>query len=188
VTPEWLVVGLGNPGPRYEGTRHNIGKRVARLVAERTELALDTSRFNTLFGIGSFGGTRFAVVLPLKYMNENGTAVAPLARFYRIPPSRVLAVFDDLDLPLGKVRIRGAGGAGGNRGALSLIRALGTEEFPRVRIGIGRPPEGWDAADYVLAPFAQSERAAAAEAADTAASAILHLLSHGLEAAMNLAN
>jgi PTH1 family peptidyl-tRNA hydrolase len=185
---DWIVVGLGNPGPRYEGTRHSIGRVVVRLVAERTDARFDNSRFNALFGLGQIGESRLCVALPLRYMNESGAAVGPLARFYKVAPSRVLVIYDDLDLPLGKVRIRAGGGSGGNRGALSVARALGTDGFPRVRVGIGRPPEGWDAADYVLAPFPAADRPIIDAAADTAASAAVLVVTHGVEAAMNMTN
>jgi PTH1 family peptidyl-tRNA hydrolase len=158
------------------------------MVAERTDARLDATRFNALFGLGAIGESRVCVALPLRYMNESGSAVAPLARFYKLPAERVLAVYDDLDLPVGKVRIRAGGGSGGNRGALSVARALGTDEFPRVRVGIGRPPDGWNAADYVLAPFAADERAAIAAASETAASAALYVITHGVDAAMNMTN
>jgi PTH1 family peptidyl-tRNA hydrolase len=187
-TAAWLVVGLGNPGPRYEATRHNLGRVAVERAAQRHGVALSTARFGARFGLGRVGDERIAFATPTTYMNESGRAVAALARFYQVPPGRVLVVYDDLDLPLGALRLRPEGGAGGHNGVADVIRALGGAAFPRLRLGIGRPPPGWDAADYVLARFAEHERAAADETALAAADAVDAVLGSGLEAAMNTVN
>jgi PTH1 family peptidyl-tRNA hydrolase len=185
---DWLVAGLGNPGPKYEATRHNVGRDAVRRVAERLAVRLDASKFDALYGMGRLDGAKVGLAVALRYMNESGRALVPLAAFFKVPPERFLVIYDDLDLPLGSVRIRQAGGSGGNRGAESVLRSLGTEEFPRIRIGIGRPPPGWDAADYVLSRFRDDERAVIEEALDRAADAALHAVREGIEASMNAFN
>lgn len=186
--PAWLVVGLGNPGPRYAGTRHNIGRAAVEELARRHGVDVGTQRFNARFGLGQVADTRLCLAQPLTYMNLSGQAVAPLARFYQVPPEKVLVVFDDLDLPLGKVRLRSGGGSGGHNGLTSVLASLGTREVPRVRLGIGRPPPGWDAADFVLARFTAQEQAEAANLAEVGADAVEAVVRNGLESAMNAFN
>ncbi|MFQ5460864.1 MAG: aminoacyl-tRNA hydrolase [Anaerolineae bacterium] len=185
---DWLVVGLGNPGARYDGTRHSVGREVIRRLSHRHEAPLDTSKFNALFGRGRIGDHRVVLALSLTYMNESGSAIAPLARYFRVPPERLVAVFDDMDLAVGRIRVRPGGGAGGNKGAASLIRDLGTEAFPRVRVGIGRPPAGWDAADWVLSRFSPADREVVDAAVAQAADAVRDIVVLGIEAAMNANN
>jgi len=187
-TLEWLIVGLGNPGPRYAGTRHNLGREAVEALAARHGAALDQAKFNARFGRGRIGAVPVALATPLTYMNESGRAVAPLARFFRVPPERLLVAFDDLDLPLGTLRLRAEGGAGGHNGMADVLRALGTTGVPRLRLGIGRPPAGWDPADYVLSRFAAGERAEADALAQAAADAAERVVAQGLEAAMNAVN
>jgi PTH1 family peptidyl-tRNA hydrolase len=185
---DWLIAGLGNPGERYEATRHNLGRWAVLELAARHAIALDALKLRSRFGLGRIEEQRVCLATPTTFMNESGQAVAPLARFYRVPAGRVLLASDDLDLPLGVVRIRPSGGPGGHNGLADVLAALGTEGVPRVRIGIGRPPPGWDAADYVLSRFAADEAAVAAEAADAASRAIESVLRDGLPAAMNRYN
>jgi PTH1 family peptidyl-tRNA hydrolase len=181
----WLVVGLGNPGPRYDGTRHNIGRDAVEILARRHGLRLGETRAKARFGTGRLAGERVALATPLTYMNLSGDAVAPLARFFKVPPDRLLVVIDDLDLPLGSLRIRPAGGSGGHNGLASVLARLGTAEVPRLRLGIGRPPSGWEAADYVLTRFSSAERAEADALAERGADAIESVVADGLAAAMN---
>jgi PTH1 family peptidyl-tRNA hydrolase len=185
---DWLVVGLGNPGPRYAGTRHNLGRVAVERLAARHGTALDTVKHQSRFGTARLDDSRVCLVVPTTYMNESGRPVAALARFYRVPPERLLLVYDDLDLPLGTLRLRPEGGAGGHNGVSDVIRQLGTSAFPRLRLGIGRPPPGWDGADYVLATFRPAERPEADETAERAADAIERVLADGLDAAMNAVN
>jgi PTH1 family peptidyl-tRNA hydrolase len=184
----WLAAGLGNPGERYVATRHNVGREVVHEVARRLRITVGQSKFDTLFGRGDTDGHRLWVAQSLKYMNECGPGFAALGRFYKIHAQHTIAVYDELDLPTGTIRVRARGGSGGHRGVGSLARALGTEDFPRVRVGIGRPPEGWDAADYVLGRFTDDERAVIALAVERAADAVLAILAHGVDAAMNAFN
>ena len=185
---DWLIVGLGNPGARYDGTRHNVGQAAVRALADRHRIALDTIKHQARYGLGRIGAARACLVLPTTYMNLSGRAVAPIARFYQVPPERVVAVVDDMDLPLGRQRLRAGGGHGGHNGLRSLIELLGTPAFPRLRLGVGRPPAGWDPADYVLARFAPDEAAAAAALVDDAVVTLEDVVARGVEAAMNRAN
>jgi PTH1 family peptidyl-tRNA hydrolase len=185
---EWLVAGLGNPGPRYEDTRHNMGRRALLRLAAARGVALDQIRMRCRLGSWHRDSSRVVLATPTTYMNESGQAIGPLARFFKLPPERVLLVYDDIDLPLGTLRVRAAGGAGGHNGVASVLAALGSAEVPRVRLGIGRPPPGWDPADYVLARFLEAELPAAEELADRAVEAVEAVLTDGLDSAMNRYN
>lgn len=185
---DWLIVGLGNPGARYEGTRHNVGRAAVEALARAGGIALDQLKHQARFGTGRIGGERVCIVVPTTYMNLSGRAVAPIARFYQVPVERVLAVYDDMDLPIGKLRLRAGGGHGGHNGMRSLIELLGSDRFPRLRLGVGRPPTGWDPADHVLARFSPEEAPAAAVLVDDAVAVLTDIVQRGVEAAMNRAN
>lgn len=163
-----LIVGLGNPGPRYGRNRHNVGFRLVDELAQAHGLtgARTEHRAQTLHGL--IREWRVILAKPQTWMNDSGQAVGPLARFYKIPPEHLLVVFDDLDLPLGVVRFRPEGSSGGHRGLQSIIQQLGTSAFPRLKVGIGRPPGRMDPADYVLQDFAQEEEPLLWEALKTA--------------------
>ncbi|MFP4343430.1 MAG: aminoacyl-tRNA hydrolase [Anaerolineales bacterium] len=152
-----LLVGLGNPGPRYAGNRHNIGFRAVETLAEEYNLDFSRTEHRALTAHGTIGGRRVILAKPQTWMNDSGQAVAPLANFYKIPFEDLLVVYDDLDIPLGTVRFRQEGSSGGHRGVESVIQRLGTREFPRLRLGIGRPPGQMDAAAYVLQDFSAEE-------------------------------
>jgi PTH1 family peptidyl-tRNA hydrolase len=184
----WLVVGLGNPGPRYEGTRHNVGREAVEALGRRHGIALGATRSQSRYGLGRLAEVKVGLVLPLTFMNLSGQAVAPLARFFQVPPEAVLLVYDDLDLPLGALRLRAGGGSGGHRGVESVCASLGTSAVPRLRLGIGRPPPGWDAADYVLARFSPTERPLADEMVERAADGVEWTIAEGLERAMGRLN
>lgn len=156
IDPVWLVVGLGNPGPEYHGTRHNVGfEAIDRLVKEYGK-KLNQSKFNALFTLVEIDGVPVALAKPLTFMNLSGQAVAPLMKSFGLSPANVLVLADDLDLPVGKLRLRASGSSGGNNGHKSLVQHLKTEAYPRIKIGIGRPSEG--AIDYVLGKFNPEER------------------------------
>jgi PTH1 family peptidyl-tRNA hydrolase len=182
----WLAVGLGNPGPEYAATRHNVGYRVADLLAQRTGGAfrLHRSRHADVVEgrLGPPGTTspRVVVARPRTYMNDSGGAVRALLDFYRVPPERLVVVHDELDLPLGALRVKLGGGDNGHNGLKSLRAALGTGEFHRVRVGIGRPPGSQAPADFVLRPFAAGERPAIDTAVARAVDAVESLLIRGL--------
>ena len=182
-----LIVGLGNPGPLYAGNRHNAGFQCVNRYAERRGLRFSFYRYRASLAEGDVGGHHLLLVRPLTYMNESGQAVAPLVRHYGVPLSRVLVIYDDLDLPLGKIRLRARGSAGGHRGLESILSHLHTLEVPRLRLGIGRPLYG-DPVDYVLADWRPEERQVMEAAYERAGGAIDTWLQAGIVAAMNQYN
>lgn len=183
-----LVTGLGNPGPSYAQTRHNAGFLVVDALAARLGLRWKEVPYRALQAQGQAEGRRIVLLKPMTYMNLSGQAVAGACRKLHLGPAEVLAVCDDLDLPPGRVRVRARGSAGGHRGLISLIQELGSQEFGRVRVGIGRPPAGVDVVDYVLEPFTQAEAPALEAAVQLAGEAVLAILREGFEAAMNQVN
>lgn len=185
--PDWLIIGLGNPGQRYAPTRHNVGRQVVDLLARRHGLRWDRANKHAALAEGQIAGRPITLARLKSYMNESGRPVAGLLQRYGLQPSRMLVVVDDLDLPLGRLRLRPAGGAGGHRGMESIIERVGTREFPRLRLGIGRPLDG-DAVAYVLRPFAPQQEEAMPQAREAAAEALERILELGLEAAMSQVN
>ncbi len=183
--PDWLVVGLGNPGPEYHGTRHNVGFQVVERLADASGLKWRRERQASL-ARGEVAGRTALLAKPLTYMNLSGRAVGPLARQHNLPLERVLIVFDDMDLPLGRMRLRPGGGAGGHNGIRSLIDSFRSQEFPRIRLGVGRPAE--EAIDHVLSRFSQAELPVIEEALARTVEAVESILRDGLEAAMNRYN
>lgn len=181
----WLIVGLGNPGPGYAANRHNVGQMVLDLLGERMRATFKRHRANAMIAEGRItpGGPKLVLAKPLSFMNVSGTPVAALARFYKIPPARIIVVHDELDIPFDSVRIKLGGGAGGHNGIKSIGVNLTTQDFLRVRVGIGRPPGRQDAADYVLRDFAGPERSALPVLLEEAADAVELLASDGLEVA-----
>lgn len=186
--PDRLVIGLGNPGPDYEETRHNAGFLVVDRVAAETGIGVTAEAASSLVGEGRWRGGALALAKPLTFMNRSGLAYAALRRRYGLDPADVLVVYDDLALPIGQIRLRGKGSAGGHNGVQSVIDALGTSDFPRLRVGVGNsfPPGGQ--VDYVLSPFDDDEREAAEAALQAAAEAALTFARDGLTAAMNRHN
>jgi peptidyl-tRNA hydrolase, PTH1 family len=182
-----LVVGLGNPGPEYEGTRHNVGTRVAALLATRAGAGRFSAhkRSNADIAQGRLAGRPVAVAVPRTYMNLSGGPVAGLVQYFSIPPTEVIVVHDELDLDFGVIRLKRGGGEGGHNGLRSISKALGTKDYLRVRFGIGRPPGRQDPADYVLKRFSGVENKELDLGLDLAADAAEALLSEGLEPAQN---
>jgi len=186
---EWLIVGLGNPGQQYLDTRHNAGWHLLdALVRHNPGFKFDESRNKGLIARAALAGVKVALVKPQTYMNLSGEAVGPIARFFKVPPERVLVAFDDLDLPVATLRLRKQGGAGGHKGMRSLIQHLGTPEFPRIRLGIGRPPGQMPVEAYVLQKFKPDEWAAMTATYQRAVSAVESILLDGLDNAMNKFN
>jgi len=183
-----LIIGLGNPGPEYAAHRHNVGFQVLELLAERHNLVFDRLQHKARVAVGRIAERHVVLGRPLTYMNRSGESVASLVRWYKIPLQQLLVVYDDLDLPLGTLRLRPRGGSGGHKGVESVIQQLGTEQFPRLRVGIGRPPTGWDPADYVLHPFTEEELPVVVAVRERAVEAIECWLAEGIEAAMNRFN
>jgi len=185
----WLIVGLGNPGERYARTRHNIGFRSVETLAERHGLTFRQQRANSQLAEGIIHGQRVVLVKPQTYMNLSGQAVSALRNWYKIDPAReLLVIYDDLDLPFARVRIRERGSAGTHNGMRSIVAQLGTTEFPRLRIGIGQPLEKMDAADYVLSRFTPEEEAVLPDVLARVADAVEVVLRDGLITAMNRYN
>jgi PTH1 family peptidyl-tRNA hydrolase len=187
-----LVVGLGNPGPKYARTRHNIGFQCVDLLARRHGINLDKMQHKAMTGQGwiSKGGSRVKVLLakPLTFMNLSGDSVAPLARFFQVEPERMLVIHDDLDLDSGRLRLRLNGSSGGQNGIKSIIERLGTQEFARARVGIGRPPGRMDPAAYVLQDFTAEEETVFDPLRETICDAVELWLFEGMTAAMNRFN
>lgn len=186
----WLVVGLGNPGPGYAAHRHNVGQMVADEVAARIRSSFGRARSGrsaahavVAEGFLAPGGPKLILAKPLSYMNESGGPVSQLVRFFDIPPERLIVVHDELDVPFDSVRLKTGGGHGGHNGIRSIAQSLGTPDFTRVRVGIGRPPGRQDPADFVLRPFSTAERAELANLVADAADAVELTVTDGLLAA-----
>lgn len=182
------IVGLGNPGGRYRPTRHNVGFRTVEHLARRSGIALSTRRFRALVGRGLVAERQAMLALPQTFMNLSGEAVAPLLGYFRIEPADLIVVHDDVDLDFGRLKVKRGGGAGGHRGLLSLVEHLGSNEFCRVRIGIGRPETDQDVRDWVLSPFGPDQEQAVGGVLDRATEAVELILREGIACAMNRFN
>jgi PTH1 family peptidyl-tRNA hydrolase len=185
---EWLIVGLGNPGRKYAGNRHNVGFQVVERLATANQLRFDRRRNRAYLAHGHIEGVRVALVKPQRYMNRSGETVRGLARFFRVPSDQVLIIFDDLDLPLGSLRLRLKGGAGGHKGMADIIACLNTRDFPRIRIGIGRPPGRMSPEAYVLQDFTGDEQLIMEHTYQQAAEAVCVAIGDSFEMAMNRFN
>jgi len=183
-----LVIGLGNPGPEYADHRHNLGFRVVDALAHKHGLAFTRHRGKVRVAEGEIGGQKVILAKPQTFMNLSGKAVGRVSRRFRVSPAYVLVVTDDLDLPLGRLRLRPEGGSGGHKGMRSIIDVLGTQSFARLRVGIDRPFGRMDPADYVLQSFADDEEAIVAEVVGQAAAAIECYVTNGISAAMDRFN
>jgi len=183
-----LIVGLGNPGKRYERTRHNLGFLIVDYVAKQNEVAVKRKLCSALVGESSDHGEKFLFVKPQTYMNRSGEPVKELLSRFHATADDVVVVYDDLDLPFGRIRLRPKGSAGGHRGVLSIMEELAGASFYRVRVGIGRPPQGVDPVDYVLQPFDAEESAALGGVISRAAEAVMSLLREGSQPAMERFN
>ncbi len=178
-----FVVGLGNPGRKYSQTRHNVGFTVVEKLAACFTIEKEESRFNALLGHIRIHGERVVLVKPLTFMNLSGQAVQPLMHWYKADLADLLVIYDDLDLPCGTLRIRAGGGSGGHRGMTSIINRLGSRDFSRIRIGIGRPPG--EAVDWVLGSFPPQEKELVDQAVERAARAVEYWVANGIERTMN---
>lgn len=185
----WLVVGLGNPGDKYENTRHNAGFMAIDQLADRGDFPVQRLKFHALTHQATISGQGVLVMKPTTYMNLSGDAVAEAAAFYKVDPEHILVLCDDVSLPVGKLRIRTSGSAGGHNGLKSIIQRLGTDKFPRVKIGVGgKPHPDYDMADWVLGKFVGPDKTAMDEATLRAAQAVECYLKDGPQKAMNQFN
>lgn len=183
----WIVAGLGNPGLEYENTRHNAGFLTMEELAKQCGVKLDQMKFKSDCGEAMLGEVRCLLMKPTTYMNLSGDAIAAAANFYKIPPEQVLVIYDDISLPPGKLRLRRKGSAGGHNGIKSIIAQLGTEEFPRIRVGVGaKPNPQYDLADWVLSKFSEEDMTALQPALEHAADAAKKIVSGDMNGAMNL--
>ena len=186
---EWIIAFLGNPGPQYEGTRHNAGFMAGEAMARRLGVRIDRLRFRALTARAEIGGRGVLLMLPQTFMNLSGEAVGQAARFYKVPPERVIVVSDEMALAPGTIRVRPSGSAGGHNGLRSIIACLGTEGFPRIRLGVGEPPRAdYEAADWVLGKFRGQDAELMAAAAERAAEAAESYVLNGPERTMNSYN
>jgi PTH1 family peptidyl-tRNA hydrolase len=185
----WLIVGLGNPGKEYERTRHNCGFRAVDLLGEKLNCKIDKGKFQGLYGQTSYGGRKILLLKPLTYMNLSGRSVLQLSAYFHVPPQRIIVLFDDISLEPGRLRIRADGSAGGHNGIKSIIQELGSQDFPRVKIGVGAKahPEQ-DLADWVLSNFSASEEKALQSALSRAADAALCIIDRGVPETANRYN
>lgn len=185
----WLIVGLGNPGTQYQRTRHNTGFRCLDILAETLSCKVDKLKFQGLYGQVSWNGRKLFLLKPQTYMNLSGRSVLQLSAYFQIPPQRIIVLFDDISLPPGRLRVRGEGSAGGHNGIKSIIQELGSQDFPRVKIGVGaKPTPDYDLADWVLSTFSANEEKDLAVSLKNGAAAALAIIEHGVGEAANRYN
>ena len=186
---DWIVVFLGNPGDKYENTRHNVGFMTADALGEKLNKPIQRLKFKALTNVVEYGGCRVLLMKPTTYMNLSGEAVREACMFYKLPPERVLVVSDDVSLPVGKIRLRRNGTAGGHNGLRSIIGQLHSDQFPRLKIGVGaKPHPDYDMADWVLGRFSKEDRKAIDAAIDRALDAMECLFTQGIDKAMSRSN
>ncbi len=185
----WLIVGLGNPGKEYERTRHNAGYRAIDILADKLGAKIDKGKFQGLYAQTVYGGKKLYLLKPLTYMNLSGRSVLQLSAYFNIPPQRIIVLFDDISLPPGRLRIRADGSAGGHNGIKSIIAEVGSQNFPRVKIGVGsKPNPEFDLADWVLSTFSAKEDKDLTFALGNAADAALCIIDHGVPESANRFN
>ena len=183
---DWLIVGLGNPGQKYEHTRHNMGFLTVDLLAEKAGVKLNKAKFKSAFNILNFAGCKCLVMKPQTYMNLSGEAVREAVQFYKVPADHVLVIYDDVSLPVGKLRVRPTGSAGGHHGIKNIIAHLGTQDFPRVKLGTGAPAGGGaDMIDWVIGEPSKAEKKVLLESFERAIDAAACIIQHGCQKAMN---
>ena len=186
---DWLIVGLGNPGDNYSRTRHNAGFRAIDILGEKLGIKIDRAKYRGLYGQGTYRGQKLILLKPQTFMNLSGLSVMDAARFYKLPPERIIVLFDDISLDVGRLRIRGDGSAGGHNGIKSIIGSLNSQGFPRVKIGVGaKPHPDYELADWVLSAFPPGEEKILMPALERAADATLALIEHGVYEAANRFN
>ena len=184
----YIIVGLGNPGKQYENTRHNVGFNVIDILAEEYGISVTKMKHKALIGEGRVGTEKVVLVKPVTYMNLSGESLAEIYNFYKVETSNIVVIYDDIDLDVGKIRIRKKGSGGTHNGMRSIIKCLGSNEFPRVRVGISKPKNGQDLADFVLSRFAKEDEKSLNESFENAVAAIDCAIRQDLDLAMNRYN
>ena len=184
----FVVIGLGNPGSKYQNTRHNVGFETIDLLASQHKIKVTKLKHKALSGDGEIGGERVILVKPQTFMNLSGESVREIIEWYKVPLSNMILLYDDVDLAVGKIRIRPKGSSGTHNGMRSILYHVQSEDFPRIRIGIGRPPEGWELADFVLSKFMTEEQKIIKESVENAAAAVVAIINSNAETAMNKFN
>lgn len=183
-----IIIGLGNPTREYQATRHNVGWDVITRLSDDFRIPLDMKKHKAICGKGMIEGEKVVLAQPVTYMNLSGESVRELVDYYKVSPQEIIVIYDDISLEVGQLRIRKKGSAGGHNGMKSIISQLGTDEFPRIKVGIGEKPKGWDLADYVLSRFREEEEPIIREALKNASDACKLILTSGIDAAMNQYN
>ena len=184
----YLIVGLGNPGKEYENTRHNTGFEVVNQIASKCGIKINTAKFNGKYGTGTIGGNKVILLEPQTYMNLSGECIKKFVDFYKLSPEEVIVIYDDVDIDIGKIRIRKEGGPGTHNGMKSIVHELQTDQFPRVRVGIGKPELNMDLMYHVLGKVRNDEKEKYMQGVVKAAKAIQEILNQGIDIAMNLYN
>ena len=184
----YIIVGLGNPGKQYSNTRHNIGFCVIDALAERFQIPLNLKKHKAIYGSGYIEGQKVILAQPQTFMNLSGESVRELADFYKVPETDIIVIYDDISLDVGQLRLRKKGSAGGHNGIKSIIQHLDSQDFPRIKVGVGEKPAGWDLADHVLAPFPKDQEELVQTGIKRASDALVCLLTEDMDAAMNQYN
>ncbi|MDF2591728.1 MAG: peptidyl-tRNA hydrolase [Clostridia bacterium] len=184
----YVIVGLGNPGDRYAGTKHNIGFITIDYLAEQSGIKLNKTKHKAILGEGTIGGEKVLLVKPQTFMNLSGQSVMDIVNFYKVPSQNLIVIYDDIDLPVGKVRIRPSGSSGTHNGMRNIIYLINNQEFPRIRIGVGKQPDYMDLADYVMTKFNGEEKPLMEDAVKRSAMAVEEIVKSGINIAMNKYN
>jgi PTH1 family peptidyl-tRNA hydrolase len=184
----YIIIGLGNPTAQYQATRHNVGWDAVTRLSDDFRIPLDFKKHKAICGKGSIEGERVVLAQPVTYMNLSGESVRELVDFYKVSPEEIIVIYDDISLDVGQLRIRKKGSAGGHNGIKSIISCLGTDEFPRIKVGVGDKPKDWDLADYVLSRFNNEEQPVIREALKCTSDAVRMIITSGIDAAMNQYN
>ncbi|QHQ60479.1 aminoacyl-tRNA hydrolase [Anaerocolumna sedimenticola] len=184
----YIIVGLGNPTREYQATRHNIGFDVITRISDDYNIPLDFKKHKAICGRGYIEGEKVVLAQPQTFMNLSGESVRELVDFYKVKPQEVIVIYDDISLDAGQLRLRAKGSAGGHNGIKSIINHLGTQEFPRIKVGVGDKPAGWDLADYVLSRFKEEEQPIIRDAIKKSSEAVKSIIKDGMESAMNIYN
>lgn len=184
----YIIIGLGNPTAQYQATRHNVGWDALTRLSDDFRIPLDFKKHKAICGKGSIEGERVVLAQPVTYMNLSGESVRELVDFYKVSPEEIIVIYDDISLDVGQLRIRKKGSAGGHNGIKSIISCLGTDEFPRIKVGVGDKPKDWDLADYVLSRFMKEEQPVIREALKDTSDAVRMIITSGIDVAMNQYN